>query len=140
MVSHVVEVEFRLSAFLSEHNFCKIDVISAKTVEKSYSDFFHTTPAELRQSTFSPRIISSRKYWFPQNYCYGDILGSFFLGHVTVCTPFFIFSCNKQFKKLQGHSVFMSKYPLECFLCVIYVFKGCLTVGLMMYQGFQQML
>ena len=31
MVSHVVEVELRLSAFLSEHNFCKIDVISAKT-------------------------------------------------------------------------------------------------------------
>ena len=55
-----------LSLFFSDNNFCKVDVISVKsrfimTVEKSYSDFFHTTtPAELRQSTFSPRIISSR--------------------------------------------------------------------------------
>ena len=53
------------SMFFSDNNFCKVDVISVKsrfimTVEKSYSDFFHTTPAELRQSTFSPRIISSR--------------------------------------------------------------------------------
>jgi len=41
---HAVEVELRLSASLSENNFCKIDVISAKTqcnmTEKNYG-FLH---------------------------------------------------------------------------------------------------
>ena len=46
MLSHAVEVEWRLSAFLSENSFCKIDVISAKT----------------------PCIMTEKKYWFSQKY------------------------------------------------------------------------
>ena len=56
----VVEVEFKLSASLSENNFCKIDVISAKTqcniTEKKYGFsheyFCHTAFAKLRLRTF----------------------------------------------------------------------------------------
>ena len=45
MVSPVVEVELRLSAFLSENNLCKIDVISAK-----------------------PQCMMEKKYWISQKY------------------------------------------------------------------------
>ena len=48
MVSLAVEVELRLGAFLSENNFCKIDVISAK----------------------SQSIMTEKKYWFSLKYFY----------------------------------------------------------------------
>ena len=60
MVSLAVEEELRLSAFLSENNFCKINVISAKTqyimTEKTYwfsqKYFYHAAFVELSLSEF----------------------------------------------------------------------------------------
>ena len=49
----------------------------------SHTKIRHATAAELRLSI-------QKKYWFTQKCCYGDIAGSFFLGHVTVYSPFWV--------------------------------------------------
>ena len=72
MVSHVVEVELRLNSFLSENNFCKIDVISAKTqcimTEKSIS--FHRNISVMQHIV--DLILSA--FFSGNNFCKIDVI------------------------------------------------------------------
>ena len=75
-----------------DNNFCKVDIISVKTrciMDKEKYGFSHTKISHATAEKI--KLSIQKKYWFPQKYCYRDIVGSFFWSHVTVYTPFFHF-------------------------------------------------
>ena len=66
-----------LSLFFSDNNFFKVDVIFVKTRcisdEEKY-EFSHTKTSHARGA--GVRVSIQKKYWFPQKYCYRNIVGS----------------------------------------------------------------